>query len=102
MIRNYENYHKIMLESLDRVKIRFESMDITTTARIKCENINNFDVLVAILYDIPKDVIDKLPHHVKVNLLGRELLFYVGDSGRLIQEDSKPLDYWIGSGLKIK
>lgn len=86
---------EIIVDFDDRVKIYFESMDIITTARLRLENIDNFDMLVAILYDISKDAIHKLPHHVKVNLLGRELPFYVGDSGRLIQEDSKPLDYWI-------
>lgn len=90
--RNF--YPQMTIDFTDKVKVHFDSVDLDTTAILKLVQVNGFDMLVAKLYDIPKEILDSLPLRPKAIILERELEFYHGNDNILIQVDQQPVSYW--------
>lgn len=93
----YKNDSTVVLDSESEViiPIYIEATKQSTTAKLKLEGIGGTGISVAILYDIPIEL-KPFPMFTKVRVHGKELEFYLGKNGTLIQRDCKPFDFWFG------
>lgn len=98
----YKNESKVValdFPQKDWIKIHIEATGQDTVARLKLGGIGVSDLICAVLYDIPKDL-KPFPFFSKVRFCGKELEFYYGSNGNLIQKDYRPYDFWFGKEEK--
>lgn len=79
----------------DKTPIFIEATKQEVTARLKLEGIAGTEMMVAVLYDISEEI-KPFPMYSKVKIRGKELEFYLGGNGNLIQKGCKPYDFWFG------